>query len=365
MKRNVILFVFSVCMFAVNAQEKADNASIVTEQEKKMNFTVVSDGSFGDVVMPVVERTKKNISWWTGSVLAPVQNGKEIAFLYKKGTFGIGKFSTDSLSSKSSVAEGREIVGFSFSPDGKYLCFSEKQGERHVVCLSSLPNTVSYTEVTSVGDNYSPVFSPDGEKLYYCCISNNEEPTIKSYDIQHGVTTNVVEGMNPVPTPDGKTLVYCRQLGDGLYSIWKFDLQTGVKTCIARSFSGGSFTSPAVSPDGKWVAMTGNSSVEVGNWDIYNNYYDYSNSDMINLKNTDIYVCRIDGSGLRQLTNYPADDISPVWGSNGKYIYFVSQRGSDAINLVQRSDGKRIFFVSKRSLSSAKANVWRMDFKEE
>ena len=28
-----------------------------------------------------------------------------------------------------------------------------------------------------------------------------------------------------------------------------------------------------------------------------------------------------------QLTYHAADDLSPVWGRDGRYIYFVSQRG--------------------------------------
>jgi Tol biopolymer transport system component len=58
--------------------------------------------------------------------------------------------------------------------------------------------------------------------------------------------------------------------------------------------------------------------------------------------NTDIYVSRLDGTDLRQLTHHAADDLSPAWSNDGKYIYFVSQRGD--------ADGV--------------ANVWRMKFSE-
>jgi Tol biopolymer transport system component len=57
-------------------------------------------------------------------------------------------------------------------------------------------------------------------------------------------------------------------------------------------------------------------------------------------KNTDIYACRIDGTSMVQLTYHAADDLSPVWSCDGKYIYFVSQRGS----------------------ATATANIWRMPF---
>lgn len=56
--------------------------------------------------------------------------------------------------------------------------------------------------------------------------------------------------------------------------------------------------------------------------------------------NTDIFVCHIDGSNLTQITYHAADDLSPVWSKDGKYIYFVSQRGS----------------------STQTTNVWRIPF---
>ena len=56
--------------------------------------------------------------------------------------------------------------------------------------------------------------------------------------------------------------------------------------------------------------------------------------------NTDLFVSRLDGTGFAQLTYHAADDLSPVWSKDGRYIYFVSQRGN----------------------KEAKANIWRMTF---
>ena len=56
--------------------------------------------------------------------------------------------------------------------------------------------------------------------------------------------------------------------------------------------------------------------------------------------NTDIFVCKKDGTQLMQLTYHAADDLSPVWSSDGNSIYFISQRGS----------------------ANGTANVWKMTF---
>ena len=48
----------------------------------------------------------------------------------------------------------------------------------------------------------------------------------------------------------------------------------------------------------------------------------------------------MDGSEMTQLTYHAADDLSPIWSSDGKYIYFISQRGD----------------------AEGNANIWRMTF---
>lgn len=40
----------------------------------------------------------------------------------------------------------------------------------------------------------------------------------------------------------------------------------------------------------------------------------------------DVWVIDVDGSGLRQITRDLADDITPSWSRDGRFIYFVSNR---------------------------------------
>ncbi len=65
----------------------------------------------------------------------------------------------------------------------------------------------------------------------------------------------------------------------------------------------GSESSPKFSPDGKWIAFTGQ--------------YD---------GNTDVFVLPINGGEPRRLTWHPAADIVQGWTADGKSIYFVSGR---------------------------------------
>lgn len=66
---------------------------------------------------------------------------------------------------------------------------------------------------------------------------------------------------------------------------------------------------------------------------------------------TDIFVINADGSGLTNLTRHPANDESPVWSPDGRYIAFVSNRGevSELRQLyVMRMDGSDVRLVSDK-----------------
>ena len=148
--------------------------------------------------------------------------------------------------------------------------------------------------------------------------------SIWSYNIKNNFMSNYTSGMNPYPIANKEEFVCTRTSTDGRCEIWKINYKTGVEECIVSSPEH-SFTTPAVSPDGKWLLFVGSSKIDGGSFEYYN---------------TDIFVCRIDGTGISQITYHAADDLSPIWSKDGKYIYFISQRGS----------------------AEGIANIWRINF---
>ena len=83
-------------------------------------------------------------------------------------------------------------------------------------------------------------------------------------------------------------------------AIFYHDLSNGERKTVA--WYGGSSISPAVSPDGSRVAMI----LSKDGW-------------------TDLYVADIDGKNLKQLTKSPADESSPCWSPDGKWICFATK----------------------------------------
>jgi len=103
----------------------------------------------------------------------------------------------------------------------------------------------------------------------------------------------------PVWRPGHRMLLYTSyKLGNP--DIVSQDLDTGKRQIVARY--SGSNISPAVSPDGRRVAMILSKS-----------------------GSPDVFVANIDGTGLKQLTQTREDESSPCWSPDGRTICFATK----------------------------------------
>lgn len=101
---------------------------------------------------------------------------------------------------------------------------------------------------------------------------------------------------HPVLSPDAQTVVFSFE-GD----LWKAstaDLQATRLTAMQ-----GYETTPRISPDGKWLAFTGEQ-----------------------MGNTDVYIMPLNGGEVKQLTFHSAADIVSNFSWDSKTIYFTSSR---------------------------------------
>ncbi len=55
-----------------------------------------------------------------------------------------------------------------------------------------------------------------------------------------------------------------------------------------------------------------------------------------------LFVARLDGSELRQLTSGPGEDVTPVWSPDGSQVMFASTRGGDEDVWIVRRDGQEL-----------------------
>lgn len=277
--------------------------------------------------MPLVKRSAQGVNWLTNKIIDVSPDGEKIAFVSARGnSTNIFVKGIHKMGAAVQRTNRTAVLDFSYSPDGKFIAFSEDLMKKNAIFQTDANNGFVCRQITSGNLDYSPVYSSDNGKIYF---SRQETKTasIWSYDLKNNFLSSYSIGMNPYPSSDEMTIFCTRVNGYGNGEIWKVDFGTGIEECIV-SDSSKSFSTPSISPDGEWILFVGSTPVQAGSAVYWN---------------TDIYICRVDGSELTQLTYHAADDLSPVWSKDGQSIFFISQRGS----------------------ATGTANIWRINFNHQ
>lgn len=305
----------------VKFEKITDDADCVAEYRSiKGNGGLVSKGSW-------LFASKKTtvISWSVLPQIAISPDGSRLAYINEKN-------GTTNVMIKNAAAGGASVQrtfrtnvqGFTWSPDGKELCFTEWRGGHLGIYLVSADQGTVVKQISNNNDNdMGGVITQDGNTIFFHRGEGMSSYSLWSYDRTTNLFSNYSRGMTVCPIPNDKNCVYCARFTNKQESeIWRVNFETGVEELILGAPEK-SYTSPQLSPDGRWLLVVGN-----------------SKSEKEGIDNTDIFVVRTDGTQLTQLTYHPGNDLSPIWSPDGKSIYFISQRGSK----------DRIY------------NVWRMDF---
>lgn len=298
---------------------------IFVPEEGSTNFTKITDESIETLVNPSVEKnySTNRLTWWANPTICISNDGQTIAYnVFKNDRRNIFIRPVTGRGTSIQRTFRSRVNDLTFSPDGETICFSEVEGRNSYIYTTSAQQGYIVQRVSpqNVSD-YGPCYSKDGSKIFFTRLDGLSF-SIWSYDIEKLSFTNYCHGVNPVPINEEE--FFCvRTNSRGNSEIWKVNYVKGTESIILSSENQG-YTTPSISPDGKWILLQANT-LPNGNK---------------NQENLDIYVVRIDGSGLTQLTYHKGHDCSPVWGKDGKSIYFLSQRGTE----------------------KGDYNIWKMDF---
>src|SRR6266571_2327557 len=195
----------------------------------------------------------------------------------------------------------------SLSPDGKSFVYAGYASGNWDIYFQRVggKNPLNLTK-DSPADDTQPAFSPDGERIAF--RSERDGGGI----FLMGATGESVKrltdfGYNPAWSPDGKEIA-CADEGIREPSsrvkasrLWAVNVGTGEKRLITNIDA----VQPNWSPHGYRIAYQGRR----------------------NDVQRDIWTIPAEGGDPVEVTNDPAMDWNAVWSPDGKYLYFVSDRG--------------------------------------
>jgi tricorn protease len=206
----------------------------------------------------------------------------------------------------------------SLSPDGQWMAYrSDAQGNGDIL-VSRVDGweTVNLT-LGSPYDETDPAFSPDGESIAFASAQSGIAVVPRTGGPPRRVAAH---GLSPAWTPDGRFLVYSveRSMGSDFRTGsegWKVDVATGATSRISTA----DFHQPAVSPRGTRVAYSGRS-------------VDRTNRGRVTGAREHVWTIPLDGGDPLRLTSDAANESSPLWSPDGRFLYYVSNRtGPSAI----------------------------------
>jgi serine/threonine-protein kinase len=166
------------------------------------------------------------------------------------------------------LAKPGAYVSPSLSPDGKRIALGVAEGGPDVSVYD--PQRDVMTRLTSGGFNGSPKWSPDGQSVVFASLGNGILQTRADGASQPQALTQSKAFQTPWSfTPDGKRLAYVEPTGN--LQIWTVPLEDQggqLKAGAPEPWLKNSFndTSPAFSPDGRWLAYQSN---ESGTFEVY------------------------------------------------------------------------------------------------
>ncbi|MBM3284640.1 MAG: Tol-Pal system beta propeller repeat protein TolB [Candidatus Aminicenantes bacterium] len=175
-------------------------------------------------------------------------------------------------------------------------------------------------EIVRVLSGERPIFT--SKIVFVSDRDGNDELYMMDYDghNQTRLTFNKFRDYIPARSPDGKKIAYTSYTGVDVAGLYLLDLEAGKKTPVTTR---GTSFSPDFSPDGKKLAFC-------------------STMD----GNAEIYVALADGKNIKRLTYNQAIDTAPSWSPTGREIAFVSDRSGTPQIYIMDAEGSNVRRVS-------------------
>ena len=239
-------------------------------------------------------------------------------------------------------------------PNGKGVLFTvtfggrnaEERGISHAIAVADIP---SGKHRVVVDDAMYPRYSTSGHLLYVTKSKtlmavpfdqNSMKVTGQPIVLSEGMRLGLLGSADLAVSATG-TLVYATGAGEGKWEIvWV--TRNGKAQPVDPDWSGASLGFPALSPDGKWVAVARSATTEPIN----------------------IWIKQLDKGRSIKLTLDGTRNVDPEWTPDGKSLTFSSDRAEGAVHFwTERVDGSAQAMVRIREKRRMYEPRWSPDGK--
>jgi Tol biopolymer transport system component len=218
---------------------------------------------------------------------------------------------------QTSLTDGRDFAVDPFvTADAKWIYFSSDRLRTRSIWRMPASGSGGLTRITGFtidSIDSEPALSPDREnpRLAYTSRLIGSPSTSPSYiwlaSADGKLPTQLKPGRSPAWSPDGKKLAYVSPE----QKIWTMTADGSEETILTKDESHYSY--PVwVPPDGKYIVYAS----------------DQAPLTELGVNNMDIWIMGSDGTNPRQLTTNGSLDSAPAVSSDGKFLYFFSNRGA-------------------------------------
>lgn len=151
----------------VSIAQTVDYSVVSVNEESGANFTrVTSDNDY--VCMPKVKRSARGLDWLSNRILDVSVDGSRLAYLSDRGnTTNIFIKDIDRMGSSVQRTNRQNVLDFSYSPDGKKICFSEMVGKTTRLFITDASKGYMCRQITTNDADYTPVYSYAMGNIYF------------------------------------------------------------------------------------------------------------------------------------------------------------------------------------------------------
>jgi len=211
------------------------------------------------------------------------------------------------------------------SPDGNTLLFQSDRSGRRALYMSTATGEDVTVFLDSGDEPRYADWSPRGDQIVFAANVDGEDDIFVingDGSDRRQLTKHPARDGHPRWSPDGSRIFFnservasepeAPQTGEDVVDI--FSVRPDGSDLTRHTWCRSECSYPSVSSDGATL--------------LYRRVFWDRGPDGERIRNSEIVVSNIDGSGERNLTNSPGYDVYPIWSHDSRWVYFSSVRST-------------------------------------